>query len=389
MSLPRRALRVAALVAVVALAYGGGVVTGVVGSSQHAAKESSRDVLDEAADRILNDSVNQVSRSELQRAAVEGMLRALGDKWSSYYAPGEFTTFQAVLEGRYSGVGLWVRLDDDGAVRVSSVQPGSPAARAKIASGDELLAIGGRSVTGRTIADVASDLRGDAHTSVSLTFRHGESSRTVDLRRTALDTTDVSSRSLSGSVLLIKVSAFTRGVSKQVRTLVAEASSHHQAVVLDLRDNPGGLLDEAVQTASVFLDGGTVVAFQRRGEPELPLMANGSGDTRIPLAVLVDGATASAAEVVAGALQDRNRAVIVGSRTYGKGSVQDSSRLSDGSGLELTIGHYVTPSGRVLDGVGIDPDVVVPDGSSPSLAEFRAVDVLSGVLADRGSAGRG
>jgi carboxyl-terminal processing protease len=109
----------------------------------------------------------------------------------------------------------------------------------------------------------------------------------------------------------------------------------------------------------------------------------------VPLAVLVDGATASAAEVVAGALQDRNRAVIVGSRTYGKGSVQDSSRLSDGSGIELTIGHYVTPSGRVLDGVGIDPDVVVPEGSAPSLAEFRAVDVLSGVLADRGTAGRG
>jgi carboxyl-terminal processing protease len=160
-------------------------------------------------------------------------------------------------------------------------------------------------------------------------------------------------------------------------------------VVLDLRDNPGGLLDEAVAVASVFLDGGPVVSYERRGKRPQTLEAFAGGDVSTPLVVLVNPSTASAAEVVAAALQDRNRAVVVGTRTYGKGSVQEPSTLSDGSALELTVGRYLTPAGRSLDGVGVEPDVLVPPGERPEVAESRAIDVLSGLVAALDGTGRG
>ena len=155
--------------------------------------------------------------------------------------------------------------------------------------------------------------------------------------------------------------------------------------MLDLRGDPGGLLSEAVETASAFLDGGEVVTFTRRDEQPQRLDAAGTGDTRTPMVVLVDGGTASAAEVVAGALQDRGRAVVVGTRTFGKGTVQEPHRLPDGSSLALTVARYALPSGRSVEGVGIEPDIQV-DGDEAALT--RAVDVLSGLLADSGS-GRG
>jgi carboxyl-terminal processing protease len=193
-----------------------------------------------------------------------------------------------------------------------------------------------------------------------------------------------------GRILHIRDRAFTHGVGAEIARALAEARPTPLAgVVLDLRDNPGGLLTEAVATASDFLDGGPVVTYVRRGQPQHVLDATADGNVTVPLAVLVNGATASAAEVVAGALQDRNRAVIIGSRTFGKGTVQEPSRFVDGSALELTVGHYVTPDGRSLDGVGIEPDIEVAPSAPAHAAEQRAVDVLRGLAADSGAAGRG
>jgi carboxyl-terminal processing protease len=175
-----------------------------------------------------------------------------------------------------------------------------------------------------------------------------------------------------------------------VREAVTKLHTQHvSGVVLDLRGNPGGLLDEAVETASAFLDGGPVVSYTRRGAAPVRLDAVGTGDPAVPLVVLVDGGTASAAEVVAGALQDRGRAVLVGSRTFGKGSVQEPRTLSDGSALELTIARYATPAGRSLEGVGLVPDIDIRPGSAGSVAVRRALDVLRGLLADRSSGGSG
>jgi carboxyl-terminal processing protease len=388
MSPTRRALRVVAGVAALGVAYGAGVLTGVVGADADGSHR--RSVVDEAADRINSNAASPESRAELERAAVQGMLAALGDRWSSYLPAADYASFQDVLDGRYSGVGLWVRRDADGVVRVTSVQADSPAESAGVLPGDELVTINGSDVRGRTVADVVTVLRGAPGTEVEIGLVRSGEQRTVRMKRVALESSDVSVRKLSDSVVLIRVSAFTRGVGRQVRTAAAQAARDHVGgIVLDLRDDPGGLLDEAVEVASVFLDGGIVASYERRGASPRTLPVLGHGDTATPLAVLVDSATASAAEVVAAALQDRKRAVVVGSRTFGKGSVQEPARLSDGSALELTVGRYLTPSGTALDGVGIEPDIEVPSGSVPRTAEQRAVEVLVGLLADSGASGRG
>jgi carboxyl-terminal processing protease len=295
-----------------------------------------------------------------------------------------------VLSGAYTGVGVWVHRTADGQLRVLSVQKGSPAAAAGLRRGDTLLAVAGQSVAGRSVADVVSQLRGAVGSVVSVQVRRGSALLTVQLRRAAVNEDDVRADMVTPTVERLRVAAFTRGVGRWVRQQVSTARAHHvTGIILDLRGDPGGLLDEAVETASVFLDGGPVVSYQQRGAAPQMLDALGHGDTGMPLVVLVDGGTASAAEIVAAALQDRGRAVLIGSRTFGKGSVQAPSRLSDGSALELTVGHYLTPSGRSLDGVGIQPDVVVPPRAPARVMVGRAIEVLSGLTADAGSSGRG
>jgi carboxyl-terminal processing protease len=373
---------------VIASAYTGGVVTGVMRSDDD--EPAHHGVIDEAADRIATRAASAVDREELERAAVEGMLTELGDRWSSYYRPAEFRDFQSALEGSYTGVGLWLQVTRGGGVEVGSVQADSPAARGGVLAGDQIIAIDGHGTVRRPLAAVVSMLRGDHGTAVQLSLRRGRQARAVTLVRARVEAVDVTIQSLQGGLLRVRVAAFTRGVGREVRdALDTDPAARRGGVILDLRDNPGGLLDEAVEVASAFLEGGPVVTYERRGDQPRTLSALGTGDVSTPVVVLVDSGTASAAEVVAAALQDRNRAVIVGSRTFGKGSVQEPTRLSDGSAIELTVGRYRTPDGRVIDGTGIEPDVEVPAGSPPATAERRAAEVLSGLLAALSSTGRG
>ena len=393
----------AAATSAIVVAFGAGLLTGVMGSHDDTpssasdaasvsapvqAAASSGGPLDQAANTILANAANPITKDELDKAAVEGMLQALNDKWSSYYSPADFTSYQDVMDGEYTGIGLWVHRDDSGIITVVSVQTGSPADGA-LRTGDVITGVGGTSVTTHTIADVVALLRGQAGTTVTVTFRRADVAHTVSLRRTSVPTQDVTAK-VTGSVMIVKVSTFSKGVGAKVGQYAATARTRHlTGIVLDLRGNPGGLLDEGVKTASVFLDGGPVVTFQKHGSSPLQLTAEPGGDTGTPLAVLVDGGTASAAEVVTAALQDRDRAVVVGSRTFGKGSVQQPTVLSDGSAIEFTVGSYLTPSGRSLDGVGIGPDVTVPVGTTPAAAEAQAVEVLSGLLADADTGGHG
>jgi carboxyl-terminal processing protease len=381
-----------ATAAVILITFSAGAAAGLLaapsqGGHSHAA---GRSVVDQAERTIEQHAAKPVSRAVLERAAVQGMLKALGDQWSAYYAPADYAHFQQVLSGEYTGVGVWVRRTANGSLRITSVQPDSPASSAGLKSGDVLVAVGRAPVAGRTVADVVSGLRGNPGSDVSIEVRRGTSTVTTTLRRTTITDDDVSASMLTSTIEDLRIDAFTSGVGTWVRAQVRDAQRRHlQGLVLDLRDNPGGLLDEAVETASAFLSGGPVVSYRQRGSAPKVLDALGGGNTSIPLVVLVDGGTASAAEIVAGALQDRGRAVVAGSQTFGKGSVQAPSALSDGSALELTVGHYYTPSGRSLDGVGITPDVLLPAGTPTTVVDQRVLEILSGITADAGSAGRG
>ena len=382
-----RVLRVTTVLALMAVAYVGGVVTGVVGRDEPAPRTG---VIDEAADRIASKAARPVDRKALERAAVEGMLKVLGDRWSTYYGASQYSSFQDALDGHYSGVGLWLAAAPAGSVRIGSVLAGSPAARAGLRSGDVIESVAAHPVRDLGVTRVAELLRGRADTRVRVVVRRGTSTEDLRLTRATVISDDVVVEHLHGDISRIQVRAFTSGVGREVRDALATAGDPGSGgVVLDLRDDPGGLLTEAVEVASVFLDGGPVVSYERRGKAPQTLDATDGGDLTTPVVVLVNSTTASAAEVVTAALQDRNRAVVVGSRTYGKGSVQEPSRLSDGSGLELTVGRYLTPAGRSLDGVGIEPDVLVSPQLAPEVAERRAIEVLTGLVAALGGTGKG
>jgi carboxyl-terminal processing protease len=297
------------------------------------------------------------------KSPVEAAERAVsrsGDRWAAVYSQGEYEEFEEALDGQYTGVGLWARHERDGRIEVTRVRPGSPAAAAGIRRGDRLRSVDGKKADGRPVTEVVSLLRGDATdaaagTTVRLGLERGTRTWSETLRRVRLSTDDVTVRALAGGATVIRVAAFTKGAGDTVRTAVRQAPAG-AGIVLDLRGNSGGLVTEAVTTASAFLDGGLVATYDVEGD-QRALHAEPGGDTTRPLVVLVDGGTMSAAELLTGALQDRGRAVVVGSRTFGKGSVQMPSRLPGGSVAELTVGHYRTPAGRGVDGRGITPDL--------------------------------
>ncbi|MFJ1587391.1 S41 family peptidase [Streptomyces sp. NPDC088197] len=302
--------------------------------------------------------------------AAAKLVSRSGDRWSSFYTAREYAGLQQALDGRYVGVGLSVRRIDDGRIQIARVQPGSPADRAGLREGDLLAAIGPVKCTGLAVTEVVADLRGDnvPGSVVQLGVQRAQRSWTVTVRRATLDTDAVTVTRSADAPTVVKIDAFTLGVGDQVRDAVRD--SEH-GVLLDLRGNSGGLVTEAVAVASAFLDGGLVATYDVHGEQQALYAAEG-GDTTVPLVILVDGGTMSAAELLTGALQDRGRAVVIGSRTFGKGSVQMPSTLPDGSVAELTVGHYRLPDGRSVDGRGIDPDVTVPSGEDP-LAESHEV----------------
>ncbi|MEV6196057.1 S41 family peptidase [Streptomyces sp. NPDC051920] len=375
---PRRIRRGAALTLVFASVLVAGAATG---SFSDTARKTEAGTPGSASarrhDEVTRAAAQAMADGKSPMEAAERAVSRSGDRWGAVYSQGEYEEFEEALDGQYTGVGLWARRESDGRIEVTRVSAGSPAAAAGIRKGDLLRTVDGTRVDGRPVTEVVSLLRGDADdatagTKVSLGLERGSRSWSRTLRRARLSTDSVTVSSLPGRVTLIKVDAFTKGVGAAVRTAVGRAPER-AGIVLDLRGNSGGLVSEAVTTASAFLDGGLVATYDVNGA-QRALHADAGGDTARPLVTLVDGGTMSAAELLTGALQDRGRAVVVGTRTFGKGSVQMPSRLPDGSVAELTVGHYRTPAGRSVDGRGITPDLEADKESLP-----RAETVLSGL----------
>ncbi len=350
-------------------------------------RDSSTSILDEALNKILDNTATETDKDSLQRAAIEGMLRSLGDKWSQYLPETQSTSFENSLEGQYSGIGVWLRSDESGLVGIAGVVPTSPAEFANLQEGDLIQSVDGQTTKNKSLATVAKLLSGKPNTTAILSVNRSDETLTFSVKRTELRSNPVQLKKLTNQIILISISEFSRGTARSMRSALAASGSERAGVILDLRGNPGGLLVEATDVAGAFLNGGTVVEFFKPGKSPEIFNAIGDGDSKTPLVVLVDRGTASAAEIVAAALQDRNRAVIVGERTFGKAAVQDLTELSNGADIELTIGYYLTPSGKRLDGQGLEPDILVSANESKSVAETRALQVLQGLVASAGERG--
>lgn len=315
--------------------------------------------------RVRSDYVVEVEDGELIEDAINGMLQSL-DPHSSYVNSEDFQRLQEQTSGRYVGVGMEVT-QEDGYVKVVSPIDGSPAKEAGIKSGDYITEIDGKTVLGLSLTEAVNVIRGKAGESVTLTIaRIDEEPQDITLVRREVDREVVTSEIKDG-VPYIRISQFNEkaapGLAEAITKLRREVDGKLPGVVLDLRTNPGGLLDQSIKISSAFLDGGEVVSTRGRDGSDQQSYDADPGQLLkgVPVVVLIDEASASASEIVAGAIQDRGRGVVMGMTSFGKGSVQSLIPLRGGrdGALRLTTQRYYTPSGRSIQGTGIDPDLFV------------------------------
>jgi carboxyl-terminal processing protease len=315
---------------------------------------------------VERDYVTDIDNQEAMEAAIQGMLSSL-DPHSDYMNATEYRDMQVTTRGEYGGLGIEVT-SEDGVVRVVSPIDGTPAARAGIQAGDYLTAIDGESIVGLPLNDAVRRMRGESGTSITVTVaRESVDPFDVTLTREIINVRAVTARIEGGDIGVIRISTFNERTGDMlddaIRTIRRDTAGRLRGVVIDLRNNPGGLLDQAIEVSDAFLDGGEVVSTRGR-QPEDVQRYNarrGEDLPGVPVVVLINGASASAAEIVAGALQDRNRALIVGMDSFGKGSVQTVIPLQGGrdGALRLTTARYYTPAGRSIQGAGITPDMEV------------------------------
>jgi carboxyl-terminal processing protease len=348
------------------------------GSTSKGGLASVRD----AFDTILASSVNPPSEQELARGAIRGMIRVLkksGDPYALFYSRQGFRDFQELTTGRFSGIGVWLK-NKGGQLEIVSVLPGSPAREAGLQTGDVIRSVDGKPVEQMSDDEAVTRIKGPEGSRVSIGIDRNGTETFFLITRRELDLPSLRARVTEEELGYIHLFSFSRDAGKQVRDQVERFRANGvEGVVLDLRDNGGGLFSEAVEVASVFLEEGEIVSFSSRTDAEVSYEAKGDAFEDIPLVVIVNEGTASASEIVAGALQDRERAILVGATTYGKGSVQEVVPLLDTSALKLTTGAYVTPGGHAINGQGIEPDVEV---SSRLAGEQRrrAIEILRGIV---------
>ncbi|MGD9264613.1 MAG: S41 family peptidase [Lysobacterales bacterium] len=311
--------------------------------------------------QVRNNFVEETDDRQLLNAAIRGMLMEL-DPHSSYMEPAEFRQMDNDSQGRYSGIGVELSVRN-GRVNVVYVIEDGPAEKAGIVAGDVITAINGADLRGKDHSLAINALRGEVGSDVDVTVEHssGEVS-TLTVTRGFVAVNSVFSRPVDGDYGYFQISHFTRKsaeeLAEQVEYMLANREAPLKGVVLDLRGNPGGVLKPAVDIANGFLEQGVIVSTQGRAANQMEYAAKpGSYLQGIPMVVLVDGKSASASEVLAGALQDHGRALVVGERTFGKGSVQSVLNLRNGAGMRLTTALYYTPSGRSIQAEGIVPDV--------------------------------
>jgi carboxyl-terminal processing protease len=315
--------------------------------------------------RVKADYVTDVDDQEVMKSAIQGMLSAL-DPHSTYLTAQEFKDMQVQTRGEYTGLGIEVTMED-GVVKVVSPIDDTPASRAGIQPGDFLTAINGESIVGLSINEAVSRMRGPAGTSITVTVaRSGREPFDVTLNREIVAVRSVVAR-VEDDIGFIRVSTFNEktaaALEQGVRQVKSESRGHLQGVILDLRNNPGGLLEQAIEVSGAFLDGGEVVSTRGRHPEDIQRYNADRGDTMpgVPIVVLINGGSASASEIVAGALQDRGRAIVVGTTSFGKGSVQTVIPLKQGKdgAVRLTTARYYTPAGRSIQAAGIEPDIEI------------------------------
>jgi len=337
-------------------------------SAQAGNKETIKllDLFGDVFDKVKRDYVEDVSDKDLVENAINGMLSSL-DPHSSYLNEKEFDEMRIQTKGEFGGLGIEVTMEN-GLVKVVSPIDDTPAFHAGIQAGDFISRIDGEAVMGITLSEAVDKMRGKPGTEIKLlVLREGEN-EPLDfvIKRDVIKIKSVRAHKEGDDIAYLRITSFSErtaaNVKTELRKLKKEMGDKFKGVVLDLRNNPGGLLDQAIEVSDVFLDKGEIVSTRGRIEDSNKRFNADSGDMvdGLPMVVIINGGSASASEIVAGALQDHKRAIVIGTKTFGKGSVQTVIPLSVSSGaMRLTTSRYYTPSGRSIQAEGIEPDIIV------------------------------
>lgn len=323
-------------------------------------KENKKDIEDNKEPRKPKD----VTKKSLMQGAIKGMLESLDDPHSSYFTKEELKSFQEDIKGKYVGVGMVIQKKVNEPLLVVSPIEDGPAYKVGIKPKDKITEIDGESTYTLTSEECTKRLKGKANTTVKVkVFREiNNTTKVFELKREVIELKYVKSKMLDNEIGYLRLTQFGDNVyddmKKSLENLQAKGM---KALVLDLRSNPGGELSQSIKIASMFIDKGRIVSTKQKAAKEKIYQREGKYFGDFPLVVLINGGSASASEIVSGALKDHKRAVLVGEKTFGKGSVQTLLPLPDGDGIKITIAKYYTPSGETIDGTGIEPDTKVED----------------------------
>jgi len=310
---------------------------------------------------------DRVNDQQALYGAMKGLVDQLDDPYSEFLDPTQRKDFEDSLNGEFTGVGIEITIKDN-VLTVIAPLADTPAEQAGIRAGDQILAIDGESTEGITLTQASTKIRGVEGTTVTLRIRHKDGTEEdIPIVRSQITVQSVTSKLVDDSrILYIRLSRFDEHVVLGLdQALTSVDLDSLDGIILDMRNNPGGLLTAAISVSSRFVDQGIVVSTKSRISGEQPYWSTGNVIPDLPLAVLVNGGTASAAEITAGAIRDHDMGILIGQQTFGKGVIQQLFDYRDGSALKLTTGEYTTPDGHVVQGVGLTPDIIVPDDGDP------------------------
>ena len=348
------------IVVVVALAFGVGFFFGFSNSSSSA---EGLNVVEQVWDIIFSDYVDRskLDSANLSHGAIEGMIEALDDPHTSYLEAEHYELGVSSLEGEFDGIGAYVTIEDKQLMIIAPIAE-SPADKAGIRAGDIIMEIDGQPVVDMSLAEAIINIRGPKGTPVRLLVLHEGDTEPVEIEviRARVEVPSVLFE-MRGNIAYITITQFSERTDSELAPVLQDLKEQNAAgIILDLRGNPGGLLDIVVKVASHFINKGVVVeVMSNQGKVATLEVVSSPVTTDLPMVVLVDNTSASGSEVLSGALQDHDRAIVAGNITFGKGSVNMLRRLSDGSGLYITTARWLTPNGRIIEGQGIEPDVTL------------------------------
>ncbi len=328
------------------------------------------DLFGEVLDKINKEYVEEIDQSDAMDAAINGVLRSL-DPYSAYMSPKTYKEMETETSGKFGGLGIEVGMEF-GVVKVITPMDGTPAEREGVKAGDYIVKINGIQVQGKTLSEAVDLMRGPVGSKLEITIRRKGIKKALvfEITREIIEVKSVKSKIIDDNVGYIRLTAFNENSSKQVRDKIKKFKKKNiNKYVLDLRNNPGGLLSQAVRISDFFLDNGEIVSTKSRKSSENRKYFAKKGDiiNGETLVVLINYGSASASEIVAGALKDHKRAILIGKNSYGKGSVQSIMPLKNKGAIRLTISKYYLPSGKSISGTGITPDIEIEESSD----EFR------------------